>query len=127
MGLRYQKRIGGSKGFGLNLSGSGVSSSFRSKYGAIGPKGFSIRTGIPGLSFRGGFGQGKNKGATILIILGILAAGFVLYYAAVILYNLGLFLWWALTEARKLVLRRYYLWQEKRVALQSNSTENHEE
>ncbi|HUH26337.1 MAG TPA: hypothetical protein VLY87_06900 [Flavobacterium sp.] len=114
MGLRYQKRIGGNKGFGLNLSGSGISSSYRTKYGTVGSKGFSIRSGIPGLSFRGSYGRGKDKGATALIILGMILAGFILYYSAIILYNFALFLWWFLTETRKLILRKYYIWQEKK-------------
>ena len=112
MGLRYQKRIGGNNGFGLNLSGSGISSSYRTKYGAVGSKGFSIRSGIPGLSFRSGYGRGKDKGMTAIIILGVIVAGFALYYSAVILYNFGLFLWWALEETRKLILRKYYIWKE---------------
>lgn len=114
MGLRYQKRIGGNKGFGLNLSGSGISSSYRTKYGTVGSKGFSIRSGIPGLSFRSGYGRGKDKGVTALIILSIIVAGFALYYSIVILYNFALFLIWATTETRKLILREYYLWQEKK-------------
>lgn len=114
MGLRYQKRIGGNKGFGLNLSGSGISSSYRTKYGTVGSKGFSIRSGIPGLSFRSGYGRGKDKGVTALIILSIIVAGFALYYSIVILYNFALFLIWSTTETRKLILREYYLWQEKK-------------
>lgn len=54
MGFRYQKRVKLGKGVGLNVSKSGVSPSLRTKYGSIGSKGFSIRTGIPGLSYRGG-------------------------------------------------------------------------
>ena len=56
----------------------------------------------------------KNKGATAIIILGVIIAGCTLYYLAVILYNFGLFLIWATTEAYKFSLRKYYLWQEKR-------------
>lgn len=114
MGLRYQKRIGGNKGFGLNLSGSGISSSYRTKYGTVGSKGFSIRGGIPGLSFRSGYGRGKDKGVTALIILSIIVTGFALYYSIVILYNFAMFLIWSSTETRKLILREYYLWQEKK-------------
>lgn len=114
MGLRYHKRIGGNKGFGLNLSGSGISSSYRTKYGTVGSKGFSIITGIPGLSFRGGYGRGKNKGITALIMLGIIAAGFAIYYLIVILYNFTLFFLWGVKEIRKLILRQYYIWQGKR-------------
>lgn len=114
MGVRYQKRIGGNKGFGLNLSGSGISSSYRTKYGSVGSKGFSIRSGIPGLSFRSGYGRGKDKGVTALIILGLIVAGFAIYYSIVILYNFTLFLLWTITETRKLILREYYLWQERK-------------
>ena len=82
MGIRYQKRVGGTKGFGLNFSGSGISSSYRTKYGTVGSKGFSIRSGIPGLSFRSSYGRGKDKGVTALIILGLIVSGFILYYSA---------------------------------------------
>lgn len=114
MGVRYHKRIGGNKGFGLNLSGSGISSSYRTKYGSVGSKGFSVRSGIPGLSFRSGYGRGKDKGVTALIILGLIVAGFAIYYSIVILYNFTLFLLWTITETRKLILREYYFWQERK-------------
>lgn len=114
MGLRYQKRIGGNNGLGLNVSGTGISSSYRTKYGTVGPKGFSIRSGIPGLSFRSGYGRGKDKGVTALIILGIIVVGFTIYYSIIVLYNFALFLLWAIAETRKLILREYYLWQDKK-------------
>ena len=114
MGFRFQKRVGGNEGMGLNISGSGLSSSYRSKYGAIGSKGFSIRSGIPGLSFRSGWGGGKNKGAEALIILVVIAALFALYYSAVIVYNVAILLWWGSTELIHLCLRIYYKWKEKR-------------
>ncbi len=34
-------------GLGLNLSKSGISPSYRTKFGSVGPKQFTIRTGIP--------------------------------------------------------------------------------
>lgn len=114
MGIRYQKRVGGTKGFGLNFSGSGISSSYRTKYGTVGSKGFSIRSGIPGLSFRSNYGRGKDKGVTALIILGLIVSGFILYYSAVFLYNFALFMLWSFSEIRKLVLRKYYIWKEKK-------------
>jgi fatty acid desaturase len=46
--------------------------SYRSRHGSIGTKGFSLRTGIPGLSFRQGWG--KNAGAAALILIAIMAA-----------------------------------------------------
>lgn len=121
MGLRYQRRIGGNRGLGFNLSNSGVSTSYRTKYGTVSSRGFSIRTGIPGLTFRSGFGKGKDKGATALIILGIIIAGFVLYYSIVILYNFALFLWWFLSESRKLILRKYYLYKERKEISEAES------
>lgn len=122
MNLRYNKRLGRNKGFTLNFSNSGVSSSYRTKYGTIGSKSFSIKSGIPGLTFRSSYGRGKNKNGTILIILGIILSGFILYYSAVIIYNFALFLWWILTETHKLILRKYYMWRERNQDKVENST-----
>jgi hypothetical protein len=76
MGFRFQRRIGLGGGWGLNTSGSGGSLSYRSRQGSIGTKGFSLRTGIPGLSYRQNWG--KNAGSAALII-----AAFMLALAAV--------------------------------------------
>lgn len=54
MGIRIQKRIKLGKGFGINLSKRGASISYRGKRGSIGSKGYSIKTPIKGVSFRGG-------------------------------------------------------------------------
>ena|SRR5579872_368356 len=89
MGFKYQKRVNLGKGVGLNVSKSGVSPSIRTQYGSISPKGFSIRTGIPGLSYRS-----KSKDAAgIMLIVGILAIGF-------------LFVRWLVQEVYHFVLRR---------------------
>ncbi len=103
MGLRYQKRVNIGDGVGLNISKSSISPSYRNKYGSVGFKGFSIRTGIPGLSFRSSFG-GKNGGAVMMIML--IIAGFVL--VAIILYNIALFLGWVIVETYHFILRQYY-------------------
>lgn len=66
MALRFQKRIKLGKGFGLNLSKSGISSSFRTKRGSISKKGVSVKTGIPGLTFRKSF---KNSGCLASILV----------------------------------------------------------
>jgi hypothetical protein len=95
MSLRYQRRIGDPKGFGINVSNSGITPSYRTEYGTIGARGFSIRTGIPGLSFRSSYGTGKRKGNIALILFAVVAVGFVLYYSAVIAYNLVRFVIWA--------------------------------
>ena len=52
MGLSFFKRVPIKKGLGLNVSGTGLSGSYRSKLGSIGTKGFSLRSGIPGINFR---------------------------------------------------------------------------
>lgn len=66
MAFRFQKRIKLGKGLGLNISKSGISSSFRTRKGSISKKGISIRTGIPGLTYRKNF---KNSGCIASILL----------------------------------------------------------
>ena len=74
MGFRFQRRLNYGAGLGLNLSKSGASPSFRSRAGAISMKGFSIRTGIPGLSLRKSWGRGP-EGAIVGLIAMILILG----------------------------------------------------
>lgn len=78
MGFRFHRRINLGNGAGINVSKSGVSTSVRTQYGTIGTKGFSIRTGIPGLTWRSGFG-GKNGGTVMLLLLLILGAFIIAY------------------------------------------------
>ncbi len=85
MSFRYQKRINLGKGAGLNLSKSGISGSVRGRAGSIGTRGFSLKTGIPGLTFRSSWGKSKH-GLLLLVIVG--AATFI----GLILYNLFRFL-----------------------------------
>ena len=112
MGFRFFNRIGGRTGWGVNVSSSGLSSSYRSKYGAFGSKGFSIRTGIPGLSFRSGWGGG-GKGNAALIFLLIIVALYLIYFAILVAYNILLFLGWIITELYNFLMRTYYGWKEK--------------
>jgi len=65
MGLRYYRRVNLGNGLGLNLSKSGVSTSYRAPWGSIGTSGYSIRTGVPGLVYRGGR---RDAGLSILLI-----------------------------------------------------------
>lgn len=67
MGFRYQKYIKLSKGFGLNISKSGIRPSYRSKTGSISSRGYSLKTGIPGLSYRKYFS--KNKGCLLIFLM----------------------------------------------------------
>ena len=52
MGFNYNKRIKLGKGFGLHISKSGITPSYRTKRGSLSSKGYSIKTGIPGLIFK---------------------------------------------------------------------------
>lgn len=69
MGFRFNKRISIGKGFGFNISKSGVSPSIRTKLGSFSTKGFSIRTGVPGLSYRK---TANSKGCLFSIIIYII-------------------------------------------------------
>lgn len=125
MGFRYHKRVSNGKGWGLNISGSGLSSSYRSKYGSIGSKGFSIRSGIPGLTFRSGWGSGKNKGTVAMIFLAIMGTLFIVYSAVVVIYNLIRLLMWGGTEVYHFGMRVYYRWKEKqalKIEMQNTET-----
>lgn len=72
MGFRYQKRFKLGKGIGLNISKSGITPSYRSKRMYISTKSYSIKTGIPGLSYRKSFKKSQNKGCLVLITTPIL-------------------------------------------------------
>ena len=61
MGFRIQKRINLFGGLGLNISKSGISWSVRTLFGATGPKGYSIRSGIPGLTYRSSVKETVNR------------------------------------------------------------------
>lgn len=74
MGVRYQRRMNFGSGLGLNLSKSGASPSYRTKAGGIGAKGFSIRTGLCGLSYRPSWGKGSSGIAFDLCMLHSIAA-----------------------------------------------------
>ena len=68
MAIRYQKRIKLGKGFGLNISKSGISPSYRTKRGSVSSKGYSVRTGIPGLTYRKSISKG---GCMLAFVVGI--------------------------------------------------------
>jgi hypothetical protein len=73
MGFRFQRRINLGGGAGLNLSKSGISSSVRTRFGSIGSKGFSIRTGVPGLTYRSRYRKGSDAGLIVLLVLALVA------------------------------------------------------
>jgi len=72
VGFRFQRRVNLGGGWGVNTGLKGGSVSHRGRYGSFGSKGFSVRTGIRGLSFRQGWG--KNAGAAALLVFAILGA-----------------------------------------------------
>lgn len=89
MGFRFQRRVNFSGGFRLNVSGSGGSPSFRGRNGSVSTKGFSVRSGITGLSFRQSWG--KNSGATVAVaalVVGVVVIAFqLLIYFVPILWQ----------------------------------------
>lgn len=105
MGIRLQRRINLGGGAGINVSKSGFSPSLQTKYGTIGAKGFSIRTGIPGLYYRDVFKSSK-KGNGGIVILIFLAIG-LFVFAAIVLWNILRMLWWAMEEFTHFLMRLY--------------------
>ena len=95
MSFRFNKRVNLGNGLGLNVSKSGISTSQRTKFGTIGSKGFSIKTGIPGLTYRGSFSNSKSKnkndGITTLIVWMIIG---LVVVAILVIVNLFKFLIW---------------------------------
>ncbi len=69
MGFKYNKRVKLGKGFGLNISKSGITPSYRTKRGSLSSKGYSIRTGIPGLTYRKSFKKAKGSGCILSMLL----------------------------------------------------------
>lgn len=94
MGFRFYRRINMGNGFGLNVSKSGVGASLRGKYGAIGSSGFSIRTGIPGLGYRQGWGKrGQGALAVVAIVACAMVAAAIVVVTLRLLVLLAVFLW----------------------------------
>ncbi len=69
MAFRFQKRIKLGKRFGVNISKSGLTPSYRSKRGSLSSKGYSLKTGIPGLTYRKKFSKAKNSGCLMVLLL----------------------------------------------------------
>ncbi|MBL0682822.1 DUF4236 domain-containing protein [Aquimarina mytili] len=85
MAFKYNKRIKLGKGFGLNVNKSGITPSYRTKRGSLSSKGYSLRTGIPGLTYRKSFK--KSKGSGCLILLLILSSSTFLFIIIINQYN----------------------------------------
>jgi hypothetical protein len=106
MSFRIQRRANLVKGLGLNISASGVSPSWRAKYGSIGSRGFSIRTGIPGITYRSAFSGKKGKHGLIEILL-ILFFAVSIGAALLIVWNVLRLIVWVITELFKAVARLF--------------------
>lgn len=69
MSFRFQRRINLGSGAGINLGKTGASGSVRGRHGSIGTSGFSLRSGIPGLSYRQSWGKGGGGLAVMLVMV----------------------------------------------------------
>ncbi|WP_201723374.1 DUF4236 domain-containing protein [Zobellia sp. OII3] len=69
MAFRFNKRIKLIKGLGINVSKSGITPSYRTKRGSLSSKGYSIRTGIQGLTYRKTFSKTKSNGCLVVIFI----------------------------------------------------------
>ncbi len=78
MGFKYNKRIKLGKGLGINVSKSGITPSYRTKRGSVSSKGYSLRTGIHGLSYRKSFKKSKGSGCLVSLILLVASGSLVL-------------------------------------------------
>jgi hypothetical protein len=109
MSLIFRRRLALGKNLGLNISKSGISPSYRTKYGSISFKGISMRTGIPGLTMSKRWGSSKGKGANPLQVLLVIVMAIALVYLVIVfVINLVLLLFWLIAEIRRAVLRFYY-------------------
>lgn len=86
MSINFYKRIKVKDGFGANISKSGISTSYRGRYGSFGTRGFSLKTGIPGLTFRQSW-SGKDTTSKILIFLLVGLLFGIIYIACLLIYN----------------------------------------
>jgi fatty acid desaturase len=85
MGFRFHRRLNLGSGLGLNLGKSGSSVSGRTFFGSVGTRGFSVRSGVPGFSYRKSFGRG---GAGLVVGLVVVVAALVVNLI-VLLVGLG--------------------------------------
>lgn len=100
MGFIFQRRLNLGKGLGFNVSKSGVSPSVRTKFGTIGAKGFSIRTGIPGFYYRKRWSGKRSGGLIDFILFGLIFLFFFLTWEIFVLifsFVFNIFKWLVLT------------------------------
>ncbi|MBU2998152.1 DUF4236 domain-containing protein [Cellulophaga baltica] len=68
MSFRFNKRVKIAKGLGININKSGITPTVRTIKGSVSSKGYSIRTGIPGLTYRKTFSKAKNSGCLVIVL-----------------------------------------------------------
>lgn len=73
MSFRFQKRVKLGKGFGLNISKSSITPSYRNKKGSISSKGYSLKTGISGSSYRKTFSKSSRGGCVLVLMILIIS------------------------------------------------------
>lgn len=101
MSFVFRRRLEIGKGLGVNVSTSGASLSFRNSLGSVSTSGFSVKTGIPGLSYRQSFGKKGSPiaGIIALIMLAMLLIP-LLWNIAILACKLGfqvlIFAYWLL-------------------------------
>jgi hypothetical protein len=93
MGFSYNRRISTGKGGSINVSKSGISVSQKTSWGSYGSRGFSIKSGMPGLNYRFSFKK-KMDAATLVVTLMIGA----IVLSIVIAYNGIRLLSWMLAK-----------------------------
>ena len=67
MPFRYRRSIRIAKGASMTVSNSGVSASIKTPVGRIGTRGFSLRTGIPGLTYTSGWAKKQQWDGLLLL------------------------------------------------------------
>ncbi|WP_409557940.1 MULTISPECIES: DUF4236 domain-containing protein [Flavobacteriaceae] len=77
MAFRFHKRVKLGKGFGVHISKSGITPSYRGKRGSLSSKGYSIRTGIPGLTYRKTFSKSKSSGCLVVLLFVLVMVGII--------------------------------------------------
>lgn len=108
MGFRFQRRLNLGSGLGLNLGKRGVSGSARTFFGSVGTRGFSVRSGLPGISYRKSWGRGVGGALVGLVMMfAVLAVNLVSLFLLLgvnVLIVLCQLLWVALVVGLELLL-----------------------
>ncbi len=80
MSFRFQKRINLGKGLGINVSKFGIKPSYRTKIGTLTSKGYSLRTGIPGVNYKKTFSNSSKSGCMLALFLFLSIIGIIVLH-----------------------------------------------